>query len=97
MFGFTGSDNGMTVAKLKELVKKGELHYIQVGGGGMGGDMGGGNSASSAVTAWVQKNATAVKESEYSKTTTSESGSSSEAQNGQSTSTLYRLDPSDLG
>ncbi|MEU0434572.1 glycosyltransferase family 39 protein [Streptomyces sp. NPDC006290] len=97
MFGFTGSDNGMTVAKLKELVKKGELHYIQVGGGGMGGGMGGGNSASSAVTAWVQKNATAVKESEYSKTTTSESGSSSEAQNGQSTSTLYRLDPSDLG
>lgn len=97
MFGFTGSDNGMTVAKLKELVKKGELHYIQVGGGGMGGGMGGGDNAGAAVTAWVQKNATAVKESEYSKTTTSESGSSSEAQNGQSASTLYRLDPSDLG
>ncbi|MGX1549187.1 ArnT family glycosyltransferase [Streptomyces adustus] len=104
MFGFTGSDNGMTVAKLEELVKKGELHYIQIGGGGMGGGMGGGNSASSAVTAWVQKHATAVKESEYSKTTSTgsstESGSGSNSnsgtQNGQSSSTLYRLDPSDV-
>ncbi|MET7907545.1 ArnT family glycosyltransferase [Streptomyces avermitilis] len=110
MYGFTGTDKGMTVAKLKELVKKGELHYIQVGGSGMGGGMGGGNSVSAAVTAWVQKNATAVKESAYSKTTTSESsaatnagtnsGTNSESENGpsaQSTSTLYRLDPSDVG
>ncbi|KAF5997088.1 glycosyltransferase family 39 protein [Streptomyces sp. WAC00263] len=101
MYGFTGADKGMTVAKLKELVKKGELHYIQVGGSGMGGGMGGDNSTSSAVTAWVQKNATAVKESAYSKTSSSESSSAtgSESENGQSTqsaSTLYRLDPSDL-
>ncbi|MFF4830630.1 ArnT family glycosyltransferase [Streptomyces sp. NPDC001315] len=102
MYGFTGTDNGMTVAKLKELVKKGELHYIQVGGSGMGGGMGGNNSAGAAVTAWVQKYGTAVKESEYSKTTTSaassESGSesSSDSQNTRSTSTLYRLDPSDV-
>ncbi|MFD7373146.1 ArnT family glycosyltransferase [Streptomyces mirabilis] len=97
MYGFTGTDKGMTVAKLKELVKKGELHYIQVGGSGMGGD----NSTSSAVTAWVQKNATAVKESAYSKTSSSESSSAtgSESENGQSAqsaSTLYRLDPSDV-
>ncbi|MET9380307.1 glycosyltransferase family 39 protein [Streptomyces sp. NPDC002928] len=98
MWGFTGSDNGMTVAKLKELVKKGELHYIQVGGSGMGGGMGGNNSASTAVTAWVQKYGTAVKESAYSKTTTSESSTetNSDSQNTQSTSTLYRLDPSDV-
>ncbi|MGW5663735.1 ArnT family glycosyltransferase [Streptomyces sp. NPDC003758] len=34
MWGFTGTDQAMTVAKLKELVKKGELHYIQLGGDG---------------------------------------------------------------
>lgn len=101
MYGFTGTDKGMTVARLKELVKKGELHYIQVGGSGMGGGMGGNNSTSSAVTAWVQKNATAVKESAYSKTSSSESSSAtgSESENGQSAqsaSTLYRLDPSDV-
>ncbi|MFG2856782.1 ArnT family glycosyltransferase [Streptomyces mirabilis] len=101
MYGFTGTDKGMTVAKLKELVKKGELHYIQVGGSGMGGGVGGDNSTSSAVTAWVQKNATAVKESAYSKTSSSESSSAtgSESENGQSAqsaSTLYRLDPSDV-
>jgi 4-amino-4-deoxy-L-arabinose transferase-like glycosyltransferase len=101
MYGFTGTDKGMTVARLKELVKKGELHYIQVGGSGMGGGMGGNNSTSSAVTAWVQKNATAVKESAYSKTSSSESSSATgtESENGQSAqsaSTLYRLDPSDV-
>ncbi|MFK0280321.1 ArnT family glycosyltransferase [Streptomyces sp. NPDC090499] len=104
MWGFTGSDNAMTVAKLKELVKAGKLHYIQVGSGGMG--MGGNNTLSSQVTAWVEKNGTAVKESEYSKSTTSSSGSSSGSSSSSSssssstsqstTSTLYRLDPSDV-
>ncbi|MCF2434400.1 hypothetical protein LV779_03540 [Streptomyces thinghirensis] len=32
MWGWSGSDNAMTLARLKELVKKGELHYVQVGG-----------------------------------------------------------------
>jgi 4-amino-4-deoxy-L-arabinose transferase-like glycosyltransferase len=98
MWGFTGSDKAMTLAKLKELVKKGELHYIQVGGSG---GMGGNNTLSSQITAWVEKNGTAVKESAYSKSTTSdsstESGSDSNAQSGQTTSTLYRLDASDVG
>jgi 4-amino-4-deoxy-L-arabinose transferase-like glycosyltransferase len=80
MYGFTGSDKAMTLVKLKELVREGELHYIQLGGG-MGGGTGGGNSASSAVTAWVQKHATAVKQSAYDKSassgSTSESGSNS--------------------
>jgi 4-amino-4-deoxy-L-arabinose transferase-like glycosyltransferase len=108
MYGFTGSDKAMTLVKLKELVREGELHYIQLGGG-MGGGTGGGNSASSAVTAWVQKHATAVKQSAYDKSassgSTSESGSNSGSDTesgtgaqgaGQSTSTLYRLDPTDL-
>ncbi|WP_406837379.1 glycosyltransferase family 39 protein [Streptomyces sp. AHU1] len=110
MFGFTGSDRAMTLAKLKELVRKGELHYIQLGGG-MGGGMGGNNTLDSQITAWVEKNGTAVKESEYDKsassgsTSTADSGSESESgsgsgnsssSSGRSASTLYRLDPSDL-
>ncbi|MFZ3557694.1 ArnT family glycosyltransferase [Streptomyces sp. BH055] len=86
MYGFTGSDKGMTVAKLKKLVKSGQLHYIQVGEGGMGGPMGGGNDVSSAVTKWVKKHGTAVKASEYGEKSSSSTGSQS----------LYRLDPSDV-
>ncbi len=89
MWGWTGSDRAMTLAKLKELVKKGELHYIQVGGGGMGGGPGGGSNLSSEVTAWVQKNGTPVKESAYSKSSTANSTNTSN-------SSIYRLDPSDV-
>ncbi len=107
MFGFTGQDKAMTLARLKELVKKGELHYIQLGGG-MGGGMGGGDQE---LTTWVQKYGTAVKESEYSgsaatgsadssgssdssDSTVEEGGSSTSST--QSTSTIYRLDASDV-
>lgn len=90
MWGWSGSDKAMTLARLKELVKNGELHYIQIGGGGPGG----GSTVSSEVTAWVQKNGTAVKESEYSSSSSSASSSSSSSQNNQST--VYRLDPSDV-
>ncbi|MEY9991529.1 4-amino-4-deoxy-L-arabinose transferase-like glycosyltransferase [Streptomyces sp. V4I8] len=97
MWGWSGSDKAMTLAKLKELVKNGELHYIQIGGG-MGGGPGGGSDVSSAVTEWVQKNGTAVKESEYSSasssTTNPDSSSDSSSQTNQST--VYRLDPSDV-
>ncbi|PPS74411.1 MULTISPECIES: glycosyltransferase family 39 protein [Streptomyces] len=78
MWGWSGSDKAMTLAKLKELVKKGELHYIQLGGG-MGGGPGGGSSVSSEVTAWVQKHGTAVKESDYSDSTSGDSGSGSDS------------------
>ncbi|MFG2373830.1 ArnT family glycosyltransferase [Streptomyces sp. NPDC048504] len=91
MWGFTGSDKAMTLAKLKELVKKGELHYIQLGGGGMGGN----STLNTEITAWVQKNATAVKESAYDKSASTETSSSSSTST-TSTSTLYRLDPSDV-
>jgi 4-amino-4-deoxy-L-arabinose transferase-like glycosyltransferase len=93
MWGWSGSDKAMTLAKLKELVKKGELHYIQLGGSGMGGGTGGGSSVSSEVTEWVQKNGTAVKESEYSGSSTSASDASSQSDQ----STIYRLDASDVG
>jgi 4-amino-4-deoxy-L-arabinose transferase-like glycosyltransferase len=122
MWGWTGTDKAMTVDKLKELVSKGELHYIQLGGRGMGGGGSeGSDSLSSEVTAWVQKHGTAVPESAYSKSSSSSSsgsssGSSSKPASGSSsgsasgasasdasgaskassTSTLYRLDPSDV-
>ncbi|MCX5557892.1 glycosyltransferase family 39 protein [Streptomyces sp. NBC_00038] len=94
MWGFTGSDQAMTLAKLKELVKNGELHYIQLSGGGMGGN----STLSTEITAWVEKNGTAVKESEYSSTTaSSDSDSDSATETGtQTTQSLYRLDPSDV-
>ncbi|MDQ0748637.1 4-amino-4-deoxy-L-arabinose transferase-like glycosyltransferase [Streptomyces africanus] len=60
MWGWSGSDKAMTLAKLKELVKNGELHYVQLGGG-MGGGPGGDSSLNAEVTAWVQKHGTAVK------------------------------------
>ncbi|MCF1599165.1 hypothetical protein L0P92_37270, partial [Streptomyces muensis] len=98
MWGWSGSDKAMTLAKLKELVKNGELHYIQLGGGGMGGGPGGGSTVSSEVTAWVQKNGTAVKESDYSSgsSSTSPTSSSSSSSSQSNQSTVYRLDPSDV-
>ncbi|MEU3379581.1 glycosyltransferase family 39 protein [Streptomyces caelestis] len=87
MWGWSGSDKAMTLAKLKELVKKGELHYVQLGGG-MGGGPGGDSSVSSEVTAWVQKHGTAVNAA------SADSSANSSSQSSQST--IYRLDPSDV-
>ncbi|MFJ1872245.1 ArnT family glycosyltransferase [Streptomyces chartreusis] len=97
MWGWSGSDKAMTLARLKELVRKGELHYIQIGGGGMGGGPGGGSDVSTAVTEWVQKNGTAVKESDYGATTGSDTAQSSSSSSGSNQSTVYRLDPSAVG
>ncbi|MFD5908213.1 ArnT family glycosyltransferase [Streptomyces massasporeus] len=95
MWGWSGSDKAMTLAKLKELVKKGELHYIQLGGG-MGGGPGGGSSVSSEVTAWVRKHGTAVQESDYSNGTSTASGNGSESSSQSGQSAVYRLDASDV-
>ncbi|MFD5858478.1 ArnT family glycosyltransferase [Streptomyces chartreusis] len=100
MWGWSGSDKAMTLARLEELVKKGELHYVQIGGGGMGGGPGGGGDVSTEVTEWVQKNGTAVKESDYSSTTGSDTAQSSAPSSSSSESNqsiVYRLDPSDVG
>ncbi|MFE7897539.1 hypothetical protein ACFU3E_08410 [Streptomyces sp. NPDC057424] len=95
MWGWSRSDKAMTLAQLEELVKRGELHYIQLGGG-MGGGPGDGSTVSSDVTAWVEKHGTALKESDYSNSTSagSNSGSGSSTQSGQSA--VYRLDASDV-
>ncbi|MGV9896608.1 hypothetical protein ACWDVV_20365, partial [Streptomyces tendae] len=91
MWGWSGSDNAMTLARLKELVGKGELHYVQVGGAGMGGGLGGGSGVASEVTQWVQEHGTAVEASAYGDT--SQSTSDDGADN---TSSVYRLDPADV-
>jgi hypothetical protein len=77
MFGFTGSDSAMTVAKLQQLVASGQLKYVMTGGGFGGGGLGGGNSASSQVTTWVQQNCTAVPASAYGGTSTAAASAAS--------------------
>ncbi|MFF2514185.1 ArnT family glycosyltransferase [Streptomyces sp. NPDC058086] len=81
MGGWSGSDNAMTLAKLKSLVKSGKLHYIIVSSDN-------GQGTNSEIATWVKAHGTAVKSSAYS------SGSSSATST--STSGLYRLDASDI-
>ncbi|WP_329221895.1 glycosyltransferase family 39 protein [Streptomyces sp. NBC_01485] len=57
MGGWSGSDDAMTLAKLKSLVKAGKLHYIVVSDSGQG-------SSKTEISTWVKANATAV--SDYS-------------------------------
>ena len=80
MGGWSGSDNAMTLAKLKSLVKSGKLHYIIVSSDG-------GQGTNSEIATWVKAHGTAVKSSAYS---TSSSTSTS------TSSGLYRLDASDV-
>ncbi|WP_369173198.1 ArnT family glycosyltransferase [Streptomyces sp. R28] len=53
MGGWSGTDDAMTLAKLKSLVKAGKLHYIVISDSGQG-------SSNSEISAWVKKNGTAV-------------------------------------
>ncbi|MFF4512430.1 ArnT family glycosyltransferase [Streptomyces mirabilis] len=88
MGGWSGSDNAMTLAKLKSLVKSGKLHYIIVSSDG-------GQGTNSEIATWVKAHGTAVKSSAYSSgssSTTSSSTSSTSSAGG-----LYRLDASDVG
>ncbi|MCX5360050.1 glycosyltransferase family 39 protein [Streptomyces sp. NBC_00124] len=57
MGGWSGSDDAMTLAKLKSLVKAGKLHYIVISDSGRG-------SSNTEISTWVKKNGTAV--SDYS-------------------------------
>jgi 4-amino-4-deoxy-L-arabinose transferase-like glycosyltransferase len=84
MGGFTGGDPAMTVAELQRYVTEGKLRYILLGGrmGPGGGD--------TAVTAWVQKNATPVDPSAYGATETS-SGTSPDSTPGSAGARLYKL------
>ncbi|WP_326722485.1 glycosyltransferase family 39 protein [Streptomyces sp. NBC_00243] len=66
MGGWSGTDNAMTLTKLKSLVKSGQLHYIIVSSDG-------GQGTNSEITAWVEANGTAVNSSAYSSGSTSSS------------------------
>ncbi|MDP4115809.1 MAG: glycosyltransferase family 39 protein, partial [Bacteroidota bacterium] len=50
--GFSGNDNILTVAKLEQMVKNGEIRYFEIGGRGMG--------QNSEITTWVTENGQAV-------------------------------------
>ncbi|MEU2617061.1 glycosyltransferase family 39 protein [Streptomyces sp. NPDC007157] len=53
MGGWSGSDDAMTLAKLKSLVKSGKLHYLVVSSGG-------GQGTDSEIATWVEKHGSAV-------------------------------------
>ncbi|WP_405823384.1 glycosyltransferase family 39 protein [Streptomyces sp. NBC_01390] len=84
MGGWSGSDNAMTLAKLKSLVKSGKLHYIIVSS-----DTGQGTN--SEIATWVKKHGTAVNSSAYSTSSSTSSTSTTSTSSG-----LYRLDTSDV-
>ncbi|MFE2514521.1 ArnT family glycosyltransferase [Streptomyces mirabilis] len=88
MGGWSGSDNAMTLAKLKSLVKSGKLHYIIVSSDG-------GQGTNSEFATWVKAHGTAVKSSAYSSGSSSTTSSSTSSTS--STGGLYRLDASDAG
>ncbi|WP_282694724.1 glycosyltransferase family 39 protein [Streptomyces sp. CC208A] len=55
--GFNGSDPSPTLARFKQYVAEGRIHYFIGGGGGGGGGMGG-PGGSSEISTWVQENFT---------------------------------------
>ncbi len=54
MGGFTGSDNALTLERLRELIASGDLRYVSTGDGG------GVQAGSSEVSSWVTSSCTAV-------------------------------------
>jgi hypothetical protein len=69
MGGFRGTDPAPTLAQLEQYVKRGKLHYVLTGGGGLGGGFGGRAGGTTSVTSWVEQNCTAVPASAYSTST----------------------------
>jgi 4-amino-4-deoxy-L-arabinose transferase-like glycosyltransferase len=57
--GFSGSDQILTLAQLKTLIREGQVKYFLLGGGGFGG---GGNSA---LVQWIEANTSQVPASAY--------------------------------
>jgi 4-amino-4-deoxy-L-arabinose transferase-like glycosyltransferase len=59
--GFNGSDPSPTLARFKQYVADGRIHWFIGGGAGPGGGVGGpGGGSSSAISAWVQETFTEV-------------------------------------
>ncbi len=56
--GFNGSDPSPTLARFKQYVADGEIHYF-IGGGRGGGRMSAGGSTSTEISTWVSENFTA--------------------------------------
>ena len=58
--GFNGSDPSPTLARFKEYVRDGKVHYFIAGEQGGRGGPGGGRGGSSKITSWVEKTFTKV-------------------------------------
>jgi hypothetical protein len=56
--GFNGGDDALTVEQLQSYVESGQLRYIVLGGGFIGG--GNSNAQFAALTDWVEAHATPV-------------------------------------
>lgn len=69
--GFSGSDNILTLAQFKELVKKGEVRYVMTGGMDRG--------SNSEIMNWVRENGKLVPTSEWNDTSVNQQNSSSSA------------------
>ncbi|WP_411676211.1 glycosyltransferase family 39 protein [Caproicibacter sp.] len=83
--GFSGTNRSLTVEKLEQMVKSGELKYYLVGGrGGMGG------GSSDEVTKWVEEHGTAVDSTVWS-------SSSGSGMKGGGSQTLYDLSNAQKG
>ena len=57
--GFNGSDQAITLARFKQLVAAGKIHYYVAGGGGGFGGPGGGRGGSTEIESWVASTFTA--------------------------------------
>lgn len=81
--GFSGSDNTITLAKFKEMVKNGEIRYVLTGG------MGGGSNNS--IMQWVQKNGKTVSQGEWSNSNTNSNNGMQQDRGGMGNQQLYDL------
>ena len=70
--GFLGSDNSLTLDKLKEYVNEGKITYFLVSGQGMGGN------GSSDLISYVKENATLVDPTEYGEISTKQGNNTSQ-------------------
>ncbi|WP_345559745.1 glycosyltransferase family 39 protein [Nonomuraea rosea] len=86
MGGFTGQDPAMTVAKLQEYIKNGELRHVLLAASGRG-PAGPRQGAISAVAEWVRQNGTLIDPGEYGG-----SGGDSPSSSTGAEQQLYRLD-----
>lgn len=84
--GFLGSDNGITLTQLKQLVKEGKVTYFL-----LSDSSGGGMSSNSEIAAYVKANSKLISASEYGGTTSSTSSSPSSGSTSTSNSTSGSL------